>query len=70
VSSGRLTQAEADERLAGAEARITEALDEPVRSGRGHHGHHGSHGPRDNAPEQGTQAPTETPSASAESDDA
>lgn len=37
VNDGRLTQAEADDKAAGLEARITERLDEPLRRG-GHHG--------------------------------
>jgi hypothetical protein len=43
VEDGRLTQAEADERLADLEARVTERVtsDEPIR------GHHGRGGPAD-----------------------
>lgn len=37
VANGRLTQAEADEKAAGLQARVTERLDEPIRRGRGHH---------------------------------
>ena len=36
VTDGRLTQAEADEKAANAETRITDSLDDPI--GRGHHG--------------------------------
>ena len=41
VEDGRLTQDEADERLADLEARITERVnsDDPGRGGRGSHGH-------------------------------
>lgn len=44
VADGRLTQAEADERAAEVESRITQSLDEPVRLGRGHRGGHGGGG--------------------------
>ena len=38
VSSGRLTQAEADEKAADLQARITERLDDPIRARGGHRG--------------------------------
>lgn len=41
VADGRLTQAEADEKAADLDARITESLDDPIRRGPGRgHGHH------------------------------
>ena len=40
VADGRLTQAEADEKAADLETRITESLDDPIRPGRGHGHHH------------------------------
>lgn len=56
VADGRLTQAEADERAADLEARITERLDEPMPMGRGLHRHHG-------APQDSTTAPSAAPSS-------
>ena len=60
VADGRLTQAEADEKVAGLEDRITASLDEPVRLGRGHHGGPGRYSHDDDA-DEGT-APPQTPS--------
>lgn len=64
VAEGDLTQAEADAKAAQLEARITAAVDEPLRLGRGGRGHHG----RDGSGEDGVETPT--PSATAESDTA
>ena len=55
VTDGRLTQAQADERAEGLEARITDKLDELCGPGRG--------GPRGDAP-----APSQTPSEAPTSD--
>jgi hypothetical protein len=52
VAAGRLTQAEADARAAGAEQRITGRLDEPIRHKGGRHGRDGAR-----------PAPTSTPRA-------
>ncbi|MCW2679601.1 MAG: hypothetical protein JWM62_1002 [Frankiales bacterium] len=65
VTDGRLTQGEADEKAAELQARITERLDDPIRSKRGH-GRHG--GPGADADEQApsgtpTQEPTASPDA-------
>jgi hypothetical protein len=65
VAAGRLTQAEADEKAADLEARITERLDEPVRLGRG--GRHHSHDDGDEEDSAPSQAPSAAPS---QSDDA
>ena len=46
VADGRLTQAEADEKGADLQARVTERLDEPIRM-TGRHGHHGPRGAED-----------------------
>lgn len=67
VADGRLTQAEADERVAGLEERITASLDEPVRLGRGHHGGPGRHSHDDARGTAPSQTPSTTPS---QSDDA
>ena len=44
VADGRLTQAEADEKAADLEARITDRLDDPIRHKGGHHGRGGPRG--------------------------
>lgn len=75
VSAGRLTQAQADERLAGAETRIAESLDRPIGlggHGRGAHGRHGGHHGEPSAVEApSSEAPADpvapAPSASASS---
>lgn len=61
VTAGRLTQEQADERLAGAEERITAALDDPAcAGGRGGPGR-GGRGPAD-AGSAPSQTPSQTPS--------
>ncbi len=59
VADGRLTQAEADEKAADLQARITEDLDEPIRH-RGHGPHGGRHGGPDG---DGERAPASPPPA-------
>ncbi len=44
VAEGDLTQVEADAKATQLETRIAESVDEPLRSGRGHHGSHRRHG--------------------------
>lgn len=60
VADGRLTQAEADEKTADLQARVTERLDEPVRAKGGHRGRHG--GPAAEDQDAGSTA-TPTPTA-------
>ena len=45
VAEGRLTQAEADEKAADLEARVTERMDEPIHLKGGHRGRHGEQAP-------------------------
>jgi uncharacterized protein YidB (DUF937 family) len=62
VTDGRLTQAEADEKAADLEARITERLDQPIGFGR--HGHRGGPpfgGPGEPSAEQPSAGPTTAP---------
>lgn len=54
VADGRLTQAEADEKAADLQTRVTARLDEPIRR-KGRHGHHGPRGAED---EQTPASPT------------
>lgn len=68
VEDGRLTQAEADERGADLEARITERLDQPIRSGR--HGHGGGHRGGPGADGPSAEAPSEEPTTTPQGDDA
>lgn len=62
VASGNLTQAQADERAAGLEERITASLDDLCVPGGGHGGRGGDDG------DDATETPSAAPSASASSD--
>jgi len=65
VADGRLTQAEADEKSAGLQARVTEKLDDPIRQKGGHRGRPGGPHADDKQPSPSTptQAPTTSPDA-------
>lgn len=65
VADGRITQAQADERLAGAEERITARLDELCGPGAGGRGHGGPRGQAPGTPAPGDTTPdaTEAPSS-------
>ena len=63
VAEGDLTQAQADERAADLETRITERLDQPLRAGRGGHGPHRHHD--DGESGEATASPSATNSSTA-----
>jgi len=62
VAAGRLTQAEADEKSAELQARITEKLDDPIRQKGSHRGRPG--GPHADDEKRSSSSPTQAPTDS------
>ncbi|MFB9376075.1 hypothetical protein ACFFKU_00745 [Kineococcus gynurae] len=66
VTDGRLTRAEADERIADLPTRVGEAVTSPLRGGRGDHGPgRGGRGPGDDPSDGSTAGPTAAPTTGA-----